>query len=87
MNNGVACIFCGGETRVEVESDCGRYITQRRRCLVCKMAFEASKGKDGGGSVCTVDGCPERPSCLLKYEAQRCAVYRSVAMRGMPVQR
>jgi hypothetical protein len=51
------------------------------------MAFEASKGKDGSGSICTVDECPERQSCLLKYEAQRCAVFRSIAMRGMPVKR
>lgn len=85
MLDSVACIYCGGETRAETENGLDRYRTQRRRCLVCKMAFEASQGK--GSATCTVSGCPEKPSCLLKYDAERCATYRAIVMRKLPVKK
>lgn len=81
----VPCIFCGGETRAETVNDKERYRTERRRCLVCMMAFERSQGK--GSATCSINGCPERPSCLLKYDAERCATYRAIVLRGLPISR
>lgn len=85
MGDSVACIYCGGETRAETVNEHERYRTERRRCLVCKMAFERSQGK--GSAICTVNGCPERQACLLKFDAERCATYRAIVMRGLPVKK
>lgn len=81
-NDNVACIFCGGETRVLAKSQ-GRYLTEKRRCLICGHTFEYSTMKNG--ARCTVNGCPEREKCLQKFNAETCAVYRMIVVQGKKV--
>ena len=84
MNNSVECRTCGGAARIIERDISEKEIKEKLQCAACGKTFSRTFKR---GKNCTVPECNQREKCVIKYTAERCAIYRAVIMRGLEVQR